>query len=654
MDRASRFAVLDLVSALVLVLDAKGRLVFWNRACAELTGLHLDALAGQRAWELAPEEREGSGTAAALRGLSPSRPHATYESTWQTHHGTRHFLAWSAQAVLGEDSQVSQVVVTGTDVTDHKRAEHALELARAEAEGILSISADAIISIDEAQRVTLFNQGAEKAFGYSKEEVLGRPVELLMPERFRAPHAEQVRQFGHGPIAARRMGERRAVPARRKNGEEFPTDAAISKIEVGGRMVYTAVMRDITERERLENDQRFLINAGKILGTSLEYEKVLTDVAELAVGTLADCCIVDILEEDGRARRLRVAVADPARKEMAEALRGYPHAGSHQPTFAKEALETGAPKLVAEVPAGLVESIAESSEHLRLLRELAPRSYMAIPLVARDMRFGAVVFISSSRRYTPHDLHLANDLGVRSALAIQNARLLAAAHQATRARDAMLGIVAHDLRNPLNAIGMSAQLLGRKLRKGVGPEEAEKSIETIRHATVRANRLIADLLDVTRSEAGTLSVDLKPWSPAALISAAVEGLRPLLAAHRLELEIPTGLPAVRADRDRIVQVFSNLVGNAIKFTPPGGRIAVGAGPAEAAVAFYVADSGQGIPAEHQQRLFERFWQANQNDRRGTGLGLPIAKGIVEAHGGKLWVKSAPGAGSTFFFTLPFA
>jgi len=178
----------------------------------------------------------------------------------------------------------------------------------------------------------------------------------------------------------------------------------------------------------------------------------------------------------------------------------------------------------------------------------------------------------------------------------------------------------------------------------------------IKRTMAEMDRLIEDLLDVTRIDAGRLPIEPEPHSAAALVAEAVELLRPvaLERSQILEVSVAENLPAVHADRSRVLQVLSNLVGNAVKFSPEGGRITLNCVAAGAEVRFSIADSGPGIPEEHLPRIFDRFWQARHVRRGGAGLGLSIARGIVEAHGGRIWVESSPGAGATFHFTLPRA
>jgi signal transduction histidine kinase len=224
------------------------------------------------------------------------------------------------------------------------------------------------------------------------------------------------------------------------------------------------------------------------------------------------------------------------------------------------------------------------------------------------------------------------------------------ARREVNAREEVLRIVSHDLRNPLNTISMSAGLM---LEVDVPAEQRMKQLSLIKRAGERMNRLIQDLLDVAKLEAGRLAVDPRPIEIAPLVTEAAEMLRPIAAEKSIRLDVVAadGLPRITADSGRVLQVLSNLVGNAVKFTPPDGRVTIRAEPFAGSVRFCVADTGAGIPPEQLPHIFGRFWQADRSDRRGIGLGLAIAKGIVEAHGGRISVESRVGEGTSFYFTL---
>jgi signal transduction histidine kinase len=233
---------------------------------------------------------------------------------------------------------------------------------------------------------------------------------------------------------------------------------------------------------------------------------------------------------------------------------------------------------------------------------------------------------------------------------VELSRMYAEARQAIDAREEVLKIVSHDLRNPLSTISMSAQLM---LETPLPEPLRVKQLTVIQRSTERMNRLIQDLLDVARFESGRLGIDVRPLDVPALLAEAEETLRPLAAEKQIALDASAAsvLPVVSGDQGRVLQLLGNVVGNAIKFTPMGGRIAVRAEDVGGVVRFAVADTGPGIPESQLPHVFGRLWQANRADRRGIGLGLAISKGIVEAHGGRIWVESRVGQGTTFYFTL---
>jgi signal transduction histidine kinase len=200
---------------------------------------------------------------------------------------------------------------------------------------------------------------------------------------------------------------------------------------------------------------------------------------------------------------------------------------------------------------------------------------------------------------------------------------------------------------------LSRTLLGAQENDGT---QAHESIALIFQAAEQMDALIRDLLDVNRLDAGNLPISAVPVEPSVLLTDSLQTLRPLVEEKGigLDLQIETALPKVAADRERIQQTLSNLVGNAIKFSPTGSKIVVVARSDTDGVTFSVLDSGRGIAAEHLPRVFDRYWQSSRTDRQGAGLGLAIAKGIVEAHGGRIWIESRPDEGTTASFTLPLA
>lgn len=238
------------------------------------------------------------------------------------------------------------------------------------------------------------------------------------------------------------------------------------------------------------------------------------------------------------------------------------------------------------------------------------------------------------------------------------ARAVAESHAESRdrvaRRDEVLAMVSHDLRTVLNGIALATQVIRRSVERGLSPGALRMAVGSIQDAAGRMNRLIGDLMDVASLDSGKLRIDPSAQDATAVISRVEEAFRGV--AESAEIALLTAVPPVplRAcfDADRITQVVGNLVANALKFTRPGGQVLVGVEADGLEVRFFVSDTGCGIALSHQNRVFERFHQVSPGDRRGLGLGLHIARSIVQSHGGRMWLESAPGDGSTFFFTLP--
>lgn len=432
-------------------------------------------------------------------------------------------------------------------------------------------------------------------------------------------------------------------------------DSAPVRDADGTVVAAVSTFHDVAERKRREETERFLGGVGEILSGSLDYARTMQRIAELCAGTLADYCVVHV-EEAGKIRALGVAHADPVKVEIVRGLFrrfGVDPEGAHPVV---RTLRTGEPQLLAEVPDSLLRAVADGNpEHLEMLRDVGLASAMVVPLRARGRTLGTLSLArTGGSAYGPAELAVATELARRAALAVDNARLYEEARQSARARDEVLAVVSHDLRNPLNAVLLGATILQDFSGTGEWTDRDRKQVQVIRSSAEQMTHLIQDLVEVIslESAAPVLNRETIPVEP--LLDGVMDMFAPIAARKgvRLDVQVAEGLPPVYADRGRVLQVLSNLLGNAIRFTPEEGRVSITAEWAEGALRFAVADTGVGIAREHLPHLFDRFWQAKRGDRQGLGLGLAIAKKIVEAHGGRIGVESRPGEGSTFTFTLP--
>jgi PAS domain S-box-containing protein len=453
-----------------------------NRVLCELTGYSAEELTKLKYQDITHPDDLATDVTLSQQLARGEIPRYHLEKRYIRKDGSVVDVMLSGSILRGANNAPLCYIAQIEDITDRKRAERELRRSEAKFSGIVSIAADAIISVDSNQRITVFNEGAEQIFGYSKQEMIGTYLERLLPERHRMTHRASFTAFQGGGAVARAMADRMEVHGLRKSGEEFPAEASISKVIVGSDTFFSVVLRDISYRKSVE-----------------------------------------------------------------------------------QALE-----------------------------------------------------------------------------------------RAVAARDVVLGIVAHDLRNPLSLITLTTRAMQRRPDDGPDRRHGEAT-EAILRAARRMNQLIEDLLDVALIEAGRLRVECELLPAVDLAHDAVEMQRVLAEASgmTISLEVEPDVRTAWGDRRRLLQVFENLIGNAIKFTQPGGRIVVRAAVTDADVLFSVTDTGAGIAPDALPHVFDRFWQATARTRRlGAGLGLPITKGIVEAHGGRIWVESDVTRGTTFFFTIP--
>src|SRR5689334_5528696 len=516
---------------------------------------------------------------------------------------------------------------------------------------IVGIAADAVICIDDFQRITFFNKGAEHIFGWPPEEIIGQRVEVLMPDRFRTNHARQVAEFGRSEVKARRMGERREIAGLRKSGEEFPAEAAISQVHQGDNVIYAVVLRDISARKKFEKRQEFLAAAGETLASAFGTGAVVQKIATLAVPMLADACVLENRIDEG----FRAGGAAHADAQVSELLARIRDAGVRKPLATHpltEVMRTHAPVLIQSDAASRIIPASTNTAYIAALQAIKPTSALFLPLIARGQLIGVLTLLRTNRKFDVDDLGFAEDLGRLAALALDNSQLLEAVRSSLRSREEMMGVVSHDLRNPVAAVKMLSRAV---LNAGDGDADgAKENLALIAEAAEQMDLLIRDLLDVTRIDVGQLQLAPEVVEPSELLDEALRTLRPLVDDRRIKLDVTVDkdLPKVRADTERVQQVISNLVGNAIKFTPSGGQITIAARRDGSDVIFSVADSGSGIAEDQLPKVFDRYWQSTRTDRQGAGLGLAIAKGIVEAHGGEIRIESKPGQGTRVEFSLP--
>ena len=418
--------------------------------------------------------------------------------------------------------------------------------------------------------------------------------------------------------------------------------------------MYESESRARREAEVAKERALFLVKASELLGSSLDYEQTLRNVANLAVPNIGDWCGVDLVDEaGGPANQVAVAHVDPNKVKFAHELRlrypPDPNGASGVPNV----LRTGSSELYAEIPDELLVAGSVDAEHLRISRELGLRSAMVVPIKDRGAVVGAISFViaDSDRRYTTDDLIMAEQLGERAGAAISNARLYKEARDAIRERDEFMLVAGHELRTPLAALSLHHEAL-MMTRDGTPLDKVRERGVKLRSQSERLGRLVEDLLDVSRLSAGRLTLDPEELDLGELVREVVDRMRDELERAHSPVTLDVDQVRGRWDRARIDQIVTNLVGNALKYGR-GSPIEVRVKRVGDLANIIVADHGIGIAAEDQPRIFQRFERAVSSRKfGGLGLGLWITSQLVEAHRGTIAVASEPGKGATFTVTLP--
>ena len=654
------FARFDAVAALVTVMDSRGRIVSFNRACELLTGFNSEELVGRYLWEVLIAPEQVDEVRSVFDSLAAGRFPNKHENYWLTKSGDRRWIAWSNTTQLDASGDVQFVIGTGVDISETKQIHD--ELRRSEERFrilVESVPDYAIFMLDPQGRVVSWNMGAQSITGYRHEDIIGKDFSAYYTQEDidagkPREQLELAAKQGHVTVEGWRV---------RKDGTRFYASVSITSLRDpdGALRGFAKVTRDRTALWKEEERQRFFDKISDVLAHALpDFDETLHAVARLTVETFADLCSISRVDDEGRAvQRVAITCADAAVASTAERLRSIPVDRMHE-VIVGRVLKTRKAEL-HDLASYLREAASLDPRYVDVVRELGANSFIITPLVSRGRALG-IIALSRTRSapFNEDDLRLAQELGERAGLHVDNARLYRHSAQALQARDAIMSIVAHDLRNPLNSINLHAQVLLRGLRKPDVTEDtlAERgaSLETIKDEVTRMNRLITDLFDAARTESGQLVQGIKLCDPERLVREGVESARALASAKQLSLRsnVEPNLPTVGADSERVHQVFSNLLGNAIKFTPTGGTITVSAALGDGCVVFAVQDTGPGIAPEDIPRVFDRFWQGKRADRRGVGLGLWICNGIIESHHGVLTVESTLGEGSKFKFTLPIS
>jgi PAS domain S-box-containing protein len=623
------------------VIDEASRIVYVNDAVRRIFGYAPSDLLGAPLTRLMPERHRPRHMEGMQRFLDTGERRVPWEGVkleGLRKDGTEVPL----EITYGAFEKDGQRFFTGIarDVSERSRAEEQLRFQAR----LLDAVGEAVIATDLEGRILYWNAFAEQLYGWTRGEVLGRDVSEITPaDRSKGLARDVMVRLGRGEPWS---GE---ITVRHRSGREFLALVNNSPIldEHGALVGIIGTSLEITDRKRQEEGQRFLAEAGRVLASSLDYATTLGSVASLAVPHLGDWCLVHLREGDADRVTPMARVVPDDQAADGEAL---------------EEIITGDGSLVDAVLAGdapVIGPTEQGPEPLRAatLTELGVNALLAVPLRARGATLGVITFAHthSGREYDETDIDIAEELGRRAGLAIDNARLYQEAEEGNRVKADFLAVVSHELRTPLNAIAGYADLLSAGI-SGELNEAQGRNVERIKVGAGHLAHLIDEILAYARVEAGRETVSREASDLGALAREAVVVIEPDAndKGLALEVETPDRGPHLLTDSGKVRQILVNLLTNAVKYTEEGSvRIAVRADNGGAVVA--IQDTGIGIPEEARERIFEAFWQAQSPNTRtvgGTGLGLSVSRRLARLLDGDIQVESEVGVGSTFTVRIP--
>ncbi len=579
---------------------------------------------------------------------------------------------------------------------------------------IVRLASDAIISVDANQRIILFNKGAEQTFGYSAGEALGQPLDILLPPHLVHSHHQQIRDFAAGPVAARLMAERSPLVGRYQDGALFPIEASIIKSVVNGQVVFTAILRNIAERQESQAERDFALQVMNAMGqgltvtnADLRFEYVNPAYARM-VGYETKDLIGKSPSDVTFPEDHDILTASLARRRAGETTT-YETRLRHADGRAIHALITGVPRWrdgrvagaiavvtdltgYRQVEAALQESEAKNRALLRAIPDMifrnrrdgtyldyhAPnQNELAVAPSAFLGKKVLDVLPPAMAQQSMYHIERALQTGATQVykypLTVGDTTRYFEARMVVSGPDEVLTIVrdiseqtrleqmksdfinraAHELRTPLTTTIMMANLI----QEGGAEEELRRYWSILNTELERQRNLVEELLKMGRLESDTFLFSIAPLDLAATLEEALKAIAPLANAKPLgvSVEIAPQLPLVNGDKSSLQQVFVNLLNNAVKFTPPGGAIRLLAFSGMGGVTVQVHDTGIGIPSEDLPHLFSRFFRASNatiNEIPGSGVGLYTVKAIVEKLGGHVRVESQLNQGTTFEVWLP--
>jgi two-component system, chemotaxis family, CheB/CheR fusion protein len=648
-QRSRLAAIVDSSNDAVTGHNLDGTIMSWNTGAERMYGYPAADAIGRPTAFIVPDDRRSelrSMHERVQRGESVT----ALETVRLRRDGQRVDVSLTMSPIYDDHGALYGMSAIAQDITARKHAESALRRSEQVLSDFFENAAIGLHWVGPDGTVLRANRSELQLLGYSTEEYVGHHISEFHADR-------EVIDDVLGRLAQGETLRNYDARLRGKDGSIRHVLIDSNVLWEEGRFVHSRCFtRDVTDQKRAESALRFLLDASERLSSSLDYEATLRAAARLAVPTLADGAFVDMVEQD-QVRRMAAEHVDPVRRQQLE------HIVSSYPCLPESAwgvsrvIRAGKSELLSPLSDEVLVGSAFDEVHLGLLRRLGIHASLCVPLGVGDRVIGALTLVvhDAARAFGPSEIALAEELGRRTGIALENARLYREAQDASQLRDEFLATLSHELRTPLNAIVGWSEML----RQGaLDAATATRAVETIQRNAQLQTQLISDILDVSRIIAGKLRLNYGDFDIGETVAGVVDGMRP--AASAKGVEIVTVLPEARlpfhGDPARIQQIAGNLVANAVKFVPAGGHVEVQVVPGPAFVELSVVDNGHGIRPEYLPHIFERFRQGEQlRGRRhgGLGLGLAIVKHLVELHGGAVEAANRPaGKGAVFTVRLP--
>lgn len=629
-DDRSLDDLLDVIGALVVFLDTDGRIVRFNKACEVLTGYRENEVVGQAIWNLLIFEEDVEAIRRVFGDLQAGRLPSRHENDWKTRDGRRRHIAWSNTVSFADDGSVQYVIGTGVDMTTAVEAEQALRENRAILQSTIDSCIDGIITIGDDGTVQSFNPAAERIFGYTASEVIGRNVHMIMPSPDAEAHDNYIGRYletGKRKI----IGVGREVMGLRKDGSEFPIELGVGEVRLGDRHLFTGFIHDLS--------QRAAAVAGRAEAERLQHltEQRLTDAIDtIPMGFLLCDANGRIVLVNDRMRELRYWQRDMLTPGVAyeDLLRDSAAQGifERDPRRKAERLEQQLAQFRSRQPKHLEQRRNDGSWVLAVDHFTANGELIALRIDITEFKQAQAAI--AERDESLRELHME----------FTHVSRLSAMGE-------MAATLAHELNQPLTAVVNYVQA-GRRLL-GAPEIDLAHTTELMTKAVDQAHRagdIIRRLRSfVARGESERLPEDIndvvREACALALVGARSDGIA-------VDMDLDESLPPVLIDRVQIQQVLVNLVRNSVDAMMDQDDRAIGVSTyrnGDNTTEVSIADNGPGIAPHIAERLFEPF---NTSKPDGMGIGLAVCRSIVEDHGGRIWSTRAGGGGAEFRFTVP--